>query len=122
MWPYRTCSDLCQTEGPRGGQPAPHPRMGAHRPGVSQELVRSVLVRVRPDLGGLCSGSRSVSWEECAVSFGVQRLEAHQLFPRYKHGVSRRSGKVARLLRVHAKRQRVLKYCLSLCLRRPARF
>lgn len=84
MWPYRTCSDLCQTEGVRGGQPAPHPRMGAHRPGVSQELVRSILVRVKPDLGGLCSGSRSVFWEECAVSFGVQRSEAHQLFPHCK--------------------------------------
>lgn len=55
MWPYRTRSDLCQMEGVRGGQPAPHPRMGVHRPGVSQELVRAVLVRVTPDLGGLCS-------------------------------------------------------------------
>lgn len=36
----------------RGGQPAPHPRVGVHRLGVSQELVRSVLVRVKPDLGG----------------------------------------------------------------------
>ena len=44
MWPYRTRSDLCQMQGVRGRQPALHPRMGVHRPGVSQELVRAVLV------------------------------------------------------------------------------
>lgn len=72
----------------RGGQPAPHPRVGVHRLGVSQELVRSVLVRVKPDLGGgslfwgdLYYRSRSAFGEKCAVSFGVRRSEAHQPFP-----------------------------------------
>ena len=72
MWPYRTRSDLCQMQGVRGRQPALHPRMGVHHPGVSQELVRAVLVRVTPDLGGLCSGGISITGREALLGKRVQ--------------------------------------------------